>query len=168
MPANSSFHPMIKATVNQSNNFKTTSLPIKSTLKHQIIHSLFVRLSNFLHKTRPVFWQLRKKTKKPWLWLPDWNWFSVIRRESLHFLQQGETFCIQLFRETPLKIIPSRSLNTTYFRKFKQVQCGTTMSQSELTAHTTKERESAHVQVSVIFGLASHWSKSGVIFHASQ
>lgn len=35
-----------------------------------------------------------------------------------------------------------------------------TMSQSELTAHTTKERESAHAHVSlVIFCLASHWLK---------
>lgn len=61
VPANSSPHPMCKTTVKQSKNFKTTSLPIKPTLRSQTIHSSFFRLSDFLHKTRLVFSQQQKK-----------------------------------------------------------------------------------------------------------
>lgn len=148
---------MYKTTVKQSKNFKTTSLPIKPTLSSQTIHSSFFRLSDFLHKTRLVFSQQQQKTLAITPGLEPI--FSHSERIIALFLTRGKS-CIRLFRVPTLKNLTFTPFKTTTIGNCNKLQCGTTMSQSELTAHTTKERESAHVRVSlVIFGLASHWFK---------
>jgi len=85
--------------------------------------------------------------------------FSHSERIIALFLTRGKS-CIRLFRVSTLKNLTFTPFKTTTIGNCNKLQCGTTMSQSELTAHATKERESAYVHVSlVIIGLASHWFK---------
>lgn len=157
---------MYKTTVKQSKNFKTTSLPIKPTLINQTIHSSFFRLSDFLHKTRLVFSQQQQKNLGYYSRIG--TYFQSFRKDHCIIFNTGKEL-YPIFSCINFKNLTFTPFKTTTIGNCNKLQCGTTVSQSELMAHTTKARESAHVRVSlVIFGLASHWFKNGVIFYVSQ